>query len=102
MGAYRIYDPAWLQIGLRHPPVEQIRHSPISHGRHRDRPPARHTALRSGAEIRPTQAKAKRRAVVIIRDYRRLNAFPQLPQRIKPGLYPPITNLVRQCGQVTV
>lgn len=36
------------------------------------------------------------------RIYLRLNAFPQLPHRISPGLYPPIRNLVRQCGQVTV
>jgi hypothetical protein len=27
--------------------------------------------------------------------------LPQLPQRISPGLYPPITNLARQCGHVT-
>ena len=34
--------------------------------------------------------------------YLRLKVRPQLPQRISPGLYPPIENLVRQFGQVTV
>lgn len=34
--------------------------------------------------------------------YLRLKARPHWPQRISPGLYPPIRNLVRQWGQVTV
>lgn len=31
-----------------------------------------------------------------------MNGLPQLPHLISPGLYPPIRDLVRQCGQVTV
>lgn len=40
-------------------------------------------------------------AAPTVASYRRLKTLPQLPQRISPGLYPPIRNFARQCGQVT-